>query len=286
MKTTKTFLTFLGLLFFVSNQLIAQDSEEKDDRDKRPVRDPFESALLIDNQTVIVPSAKTLEFDMNHRFGVIENGASDFFGIYAPGANIRLGLTYSLIENLSIGIGYAKLNTYLDFSAKYAIFKQKRDWSMPISLTYFGNVAIDTRDANNFDKEVHRMSYFNELIIAVRVNKKLSLQVTPSFSHFNAVDSLMSNDIIGVGLSGRYKFSSQSSLIFDFNQQVTSHDDIVDVEPGIGLGLEVSTSAHAFQIFVSTFQGILPQHNMVFSENKFDETGILIGFNITRLWNF
>lgn len=280
----KNLITFIisGFFFIGSTQLIAQE----EDQGSRPVRDPFESAVLIDNQTVIVPTAKTLEFDMVHRFGVVENGISDFFGMYAPGANIRLGLTYSVIENLSVGVGFTKLNKYVDFNAKYAILKQTRDWSTPVNLTFFGNIAIDTREEAVFEKDLHRLSSFAEMIIATRFTPNLSVQVTPSFSHFNAVDSAMSNDIIGVGISGRYKISAQSAVIFDFNQPVTTHDDIVDVKPNVGIGVEVSTSSHAFQMFVSTFQGILPQHNMVFSENEFNKGGILLGFNITRLWNF
>lgn len=283
MKTTKTLLICLALSLFIGNPLVAQEEEDKG---KRPVRAPFESALLIDNQSVIVPTAKTLEFDMTHRFGVVENGISDFFGLYAPGANIRLGLTYSIVENLSLGVGFSKLNKYVDFNAKYAILKQTRDWSMPINLTAYGNIAIDTRGSENFEEGVHRLSSYVELIIATRINSKLTLQVSPSFSHFNAVDSLLNNDMLGIGVSGRFKFSGQSSIIFGVDKQITSHDGLIDVSPNISLGLEVSTSSHAFQVFVSTFQGILPQHNLTFSENEFGADGILIGFNITRLWNF
>ncbi len=283
MKTTKILLISIALSILIGNPLAAQDEEDKG---KRPVRAPFESALLIDTQSVIVPTAKTLELDMTHRFGVVENGISDFFGMYAPGANIRLGLTYSLVENLSLGVGFSKLNKYVDFNAKYAILKQTRDWSTPINLTAYGNIAIDTRGSENFEESVHRLSSYVELIVATRIHSKITIQVSPSFSHFNAVDSLLKNDMIGIGVSGRYKFSSQSSVIFGFDQQITSHDGLVDAKPNISLGLEVSTSSHAFQVFVSTFQGILPQHNMTFSENEFSADGILIGFNITRLWNF
>ncbi|MEP1095584.1 MAG: DUF5777 family beta-barrel protein [Cyclobacteriaceae bacterium] len=285
-KTLKILLICSGLLFLGSYQVIAQE----EDSGKKPVRAPFESAVLIDNQTVIVPAAKTLEFNMVHRFGTIENGKSDLFGLYAPGANIRLGLTYSLKDNLAVGVGFTKLNKYVDFNLKYAILQQTRDWSMPISLTYYGNMAIDTREKELFEESdnpgIHRLSSFNELIVATRINKRISLQVTPSFSYFNKVELGLNSYIVGVGISGRYKFSPQSSFIFDYNQQVTDHDDVLDVKPNLGFGWEISTSTHAFQIFISSFQGILPQHNMMFNENEFDSEGLLIGFNITRLWNF
>ncbi len=282
MKSLKILLICYSFLFVGSYHVTAQE----EDKGKDPVRAPFESTVLIDNQTVIIPYAKTLEFDMIHRFGTMGNGKSDLFGLYAPGANIRLGLTYSLMDNLALGVGFTKLNKYVDFNVKYAIIKQTRDWSMPISLTYYGNMAIDTREKELFEESSYRLSSFNELIVATRINKKLSLQVTPSFSYFNSVDSGLKNYIVGAGLNGRYKFSSQSSFIFDYNQQLTDHDGVIDVKPNLGFGLEVSTSSHAFQIFVSSFQSILPQHNMMFNENEFNNEGLLIGFNITRLWSF
>jgi hypothetical protein len=302
MKSLKILLICLSILFVGSYQVIAQEEE---DTGKDLAREPFESTLLIDNQTVIVPYAKTLQWDMVHRFGTMENGSDDLYGLYGDGANIRMGLTYSLKDNLAIGMGFTKEKYQLDFNVKYAILKQTKDWSMPISMTYYGNMAIDTREEEIFESLmqrpatfVGRMSYFNEIIVASRVNKKLSLQVTPSFTYFNSVEPGMNNSVLGLGLNGRYKFSGQSSFIFDFNQQLTDHpDDYIhesgpqmgepklDIKPNVAFGLEVSTSSHAFQVFVSTFQRILPQENMIYNTNEFDKEGLLIGFNITRLWS-
>lgn len=262
------------------------DTDKKESPEKKLARPAFESPQLMDDQSVVVPAAKTLEFNLQHRFGLVNNGIDDLFGIYAPGANIRLGFSYTPINNLAIGFGYSKYKEYLDFNAKYAILKQSKDWSMPISMTYFGNVAIDNR-SDVYEETVHRLSFYHELIIAVRVNDKISLQVTPSFSHFNAVDSLFSHDIFAVGFSGRYKFSDQSSIIISYTQQLNDHDDpTFSLKPGFTFGWEIATSGHAFQIFATTFQGIIPQENIVFNEYDFTKGEFLIGFNITRLWNF
>ncbi|HEY5691440.1 MAG TPA: DUF5777 family beta-barrel protein [Cyclobacteriaceae bacterium] len=285
-KNTMRKLSLIILLLFPAVFVIAQD-EEVSDTDNRPARPAFESAQLVDLQSIIVPSAKTLEFDMQHRFGTVENGISDLYGIYAPGANIRLGFSYTPISNLSVGFGFMKLKKIVDLNAKYSIIKQRRDWSIPVSVTYYGNTAIDTRAPENFDKEVHRLSFYNELIIAARITPKISLQISPSFSHHNAVDSLYQNDMIAVAIAGRYKFSAQSSILVGYVQQVTKHDDPnFDLQPGVSLGWEIATSSHAFQIFITNFQGILQQENIAYNQFDFTKGDILIGFNITRLWNF
>ena len=283
--TKKALIATLLLPILVIGIARAQDEEEASS-ERTPARPAFESAQLLDMQSVMVPTTKTLEFDIQHRFGVAENGIKDLYGLYAP-SNIRIGFTYTPIENLAVGFGFAKLKKYLDFNAKYALLKQSRDGAIPVSITYFGDVAIDTRAAENFSEEVHRASFYNELIIARRITPKISLQLSPSFSHFNAVDSLYEHDIIALGVGARYKFSSQSSIIVNYVHQFTSHNDPnFTLQPNLSIGCEIATSSHAFQIFFTSFQSIIYQENISYNPIDFTDGKFLIGFNITRLWNF
>ena len=190
MKNFRTLLIGFFALFVITQNAFSQEAEEEK-TERRPARSAFESAFLIDNQTGIISAKNTLEFDLQHRFGTLENGKSDLWGIYAPGSNTRMGLTYSLRDNLAVGVGFTKLNKFVDFNLKYKLIQQTRDGSIPISLTYFGNTTIDGREEEFFETSenegIHRLSFFHELIIDSRFNKKLSLQLTPSFSYFNKV---------------------------------------------------------------------------------------------------
>lgn len=289
-RSSEIFL-FTLLVILSGTPVFGQDEatpvpEKKEGSSKKPAKPAFESPQLMDEQSVVVPSAKTLEFNMQHRFGLVNNGIKDLYGIYAPGANIRFNFSYTPITNLSLGFGYAKYKEYLDFNAKYSILKQRKDWSIPVSVTYFGDWAIDNR-SDIYDKTVHRFSYYNALIIATRISDKVSIQVTPSFSHFNAVDSLYSHDMFAVAIAGRYKFSNQSSVLISYTQQLTKQTaPNYNLKPGFTFGWEIATSGHAFQIFATTFQGIIPQENITYNQNDFKKGHFLIGFNITRLWNF
>ena len=112
----RKYTTIIFLLVFVFGNLFAQETEEQTPEEKdKPVRSPFESGYLIDNQTSFIPTAKTLEYVIQHKFGSIGNGKSDLWGIYAPGANIRIGLNYVVAKNMQIGWGIAKKNKYNDF---------------------------------------------------------------------------------------------------------------------------------------------------------------------------
>jgi len=130
------------ILLFGLTTAMAQDTEPVKKKDK-PVRSPFESGILIDNQTSVIPTAKTLEMLIQHRFGKMGNGISDFWGIYGAGTNIRMGFNYSILDNLMVGIGLTKKNMYTDMQVKWNILQQTRENTIPIAVTVYGNMAID-----------------------------------------------------------------------------------------------------------------------------------------------
>ena len=74
-KNISVYLSCLILLVFISTRLNAQDpaelSTESTETKIKPVKNTFESAVLLDNQTVIVPIKGTFEMDIQHRFGTI-----------------------------------------------------------------------------------------------------------------------------------------------------------------------------------------------------------------------
>src|SRR4051812_42287585 len=95
----------LSLLPFIA---MAQDSTDTQPTKpaKEYVRATFENAALINNQTVELNGDKSLEFMIQHRFGLIKN-SDDLFGLYAP-SNIRLGLSYGITKRISVGAGVTK----------------------------------------------------------------------------------------------------------------------------------------------------------------------------------
>ncbi len=285
----------LFILAMITHKSVAQDSTEVAVVAKsKPVKNTFNSVWLIDNQTVMVPIKGTLEMDIQHRFGTVEKGKKDVWGLFAP-SNIRLGLNYSPVKNLFLGAGLTKDRIQVDFNGKYAIFQQTTNNSMPVSVTYFGNVVIDAREKENFRKSVHRFSYFNQLIIARKVTDKFSVQVAPSFSWFNNVEAYlnskgeiqkkMNNAHFAVSVAGRMKLSEQTAIIAGYDQPLSEHFTN-NPHPNICFGFEVTTSAHSFQVFAGNYYNILPQANNFLNKNDFRDGQFLIGFNITRLWNF
>ncbi|MEO8854589.1 MAG: DUF5777 family beta-barrel protein [Ginsengibacter sp.] len=280
------------------------DSTKSDSVDTEPVvkrksfvKETFDGNYLIDNQTVMVPVKGSFIFSFQHRFGIVNNGFTDLFGIYAN-AIVRLGFSYVLVKNLQIGFGLVSGRMQADWNVKYALLKQTKDNAMPVSVSYFGNAVMDTRKRNAttlFVTVSDRLSYFNQIIIARKFSDKLSIQVSPSLSHFNnlegyldssgKVQPLMKNNFFAISFSGRYKISPQSSIIVNYDQPLTQIP-ANNPHPNISIGLEVRTSGHDFEFFAGNYSAILPQNNIMYNQNDYTKGQFLIGFNITRLWNF
>jgi hypothetical protein len=305
MKPVNLKLRFSALLIisiFFTGSIMAQDSTSMAPSAPdpvpaykvKPVKNTFEGVWIIDNQTVMVPIKGTFEMDIMHRFGTIQNGYQDFAGLFAP-SNIRLGWAYVPINNLLLGLSITKANMTWEGYAKYAIVQQTKG-RMPVSVTYYGDIALDSRKKENFVHGSDRAMYFNQLIIARKITSRLSLQVLPSVTHVNIVPgyyytpgkykAAMSHDHFAVAVSGRFKCTNAMSVIMNADQPVTQHH-INNPRPNISAGIELTTSGHAFQIFMGNYSSITPSRNNFFNQNDYNYIGqFLIGFNITRLSNF
>ena len=289
----KKYLLILLCVHFIGVMAFAQEGQEESSTDRKPVRSPWESGALLNHQTSIIAPQKALEFMIQHRFGTITNGSSDIWGIMSPGANIRLGLNYSLRNNLMVGYGLSTGVNH-DVQLKYTALNQTRDNAIPVSVTLYGNMGINAQDEEIFGGDYEftdRLSYFSELIIGRKFCNAFSLQASVNFSHYNRVDDGLDHDKIGIGAAGRVKFSPQSSFIFEWGLPLTI-DNISEqlVTPvsryHLSLGCEVSTGTHVFQIFVTNSLGIVPQDIYMNNASLFDKDGIRFGFNMTRLWFF
>lgn len=301
----KKHILLVILTVFAINTFAQEETEKIIDK---PVRSPFESGLLIDNQTTVIPIKKTLEYVIQHKFGTMENGISDLFGIYSPGANIRLGINYVPLKNFQIGIGATKKNKYTDFNAKWTILQQTRKNTVPFALTLYGVVAIDGRNEDQFGSGnvvdtkdqssyeayafVDRLSYFSQLIIGRKFTDWLSLQAAVSYTRYNTVAWNYNHTGIGLHFNGRIKVSPQGSFVFNYDHplQVDKVTEQLtwDTHPNSNLafGFEISTSTHAFQIYMGTADGIIPQDMMMYNQKDWKDKGLAIGMTITRLWNF
>jgi hypothetical protein len=131
-------------------------------------------------------------------------------------------------------------------------------------------------------------------MIARKFSDKISLQVAVHYTYLNLVDSTQQNAILGVSIIGRYKFSIQSSIQIQFDNPITLQPNLTlsdgtvvsqAQKPNLGIGYQVSTGNHQFQIFLTTADNIALQQIMAYNTNDFTKKQLLLGFNITRLFD-
>jgi len=282
----KKIFTILTLALFLS-PIFAQEGAQTEDK-SAAVSNTFGTTTLIDNKTIETPYKGGMELEIDHRFSLIEN-YHNLFGIYGS-ANTRLNLNYGITDKLMVGVGTTKDYKLQDIQWKYAILQQTEDNSMPVSISYFGNIVADLQKEEVFGptdsyREIHRISYFTQFIIARKITEMFSVQVAPSITYFNSVpqysDSTGYKNLnIGISAGGRANLFGAHSLIVEYDQLLTKQDLDVQPKPNLSLGWEINSATHTFQVFVANYSQIINQRNLVFNTNDFTKGDFLVGFNI------
>lgn len=280
---------FLLLLLSAFLTPLFSQEETPAEKSSKPVRFTFGTSMLIDNQTVATPYKGGLELEIRHRFSVIKD-YHNLFGIYGA-ANTRIGLNYGITDRLMVSAGTTKDYQLQDINVKYLILQQTEDNSMPVSLSYFGNIVADLRSEDAFGpsdsyKAIHRLSYFNQVIVARKLTEKYSVQVAPTAIYFNSVPALSDstgykNFNLSFSAGARANFFGNHSLIVEYDQLLTKQDIPEQPKANLAIGWEIGTATHTFQVFVTNYSGIINQYNLLYNTNDLTKGKYLFGFNIT-----
>jgi hypothetical protein len=258
----------------------------------------FKSTRLINMHTIETTGPRTLDFRISHRFGAVNSGAYNFWGLDGP-ANIRLGLEYSPDGRFMFGIGRSSLDKSFDGFLKYRLLRQKTDNSMPISLTllactYYTSMKDPNKEANGYDKYEYtssRFSYCYELMFARKFTPSFSLQIAPWFVHYNLVDEITDkNDVYGLSGLLRLKFTKRAAITVEYGYRM---NDYTAAKTGsaddpyhntFAIGYELETGGHVFQIHFTNSFGITEEQFFPKTESEWNDAGIRLGFNISRVF--
>lgn len=269
----------LGLIVAIISSKPAFCQEDDD----KPIRPPFETTLLIDNQTTVNPYKGSMTLEIQHRFSQIST-ISDLFGIYGT-ANTRMALSYGITDKAMVGFGTTRGYKLQDLFWKYSIFTQTRSGSMPVSLSYAGNAVIDARNSEVFGPAedytfLHRMSYMNQLIVSKKIGMLFSAQLAPTFIWMNAVEEGYNNLNFSLNAGVRAMVLGFHSIILEYEQPFTQPEG-ADVYPNLALGVEIGTSTHSFRVFAANYNALVKNYNVVYNQNNPFDMDYQFGFNIS-----
>jgi hypothetical protein len=275
-------------VILMSLQLSAQDLldvlDDEAPKIENVVTSTFKGTRIINGHSIENRKNDELEFIISHRFGRINLGFDELFGL--DQSNIRFALEYGLTDNVTIGFGRSSFEKTYDTFLKYSLAKQKTgENAFPFAISLFGSIAAKTiKDYDPADKRTFAESlfYVGQVLIARKVSPSFSFQVTPTYVHRNLVKVAADpHDIFALGLGTRIKLSKRVSLNTEYYHTFEALTSI-NTRNSLAFGVDVETGGHVFQLILSN--AITMIEKSFISETTGDLFGgdIHFGFNISR----
>lgn len=245
------------------------------------VQNAFKTTKVINLQSLEVTDAGVFDFKIYHRFGPLNAGPYEAYGL--DQAVIRIGGEYGVLPNLMIGAGRSSVNKAVDGYIKYRIMHQTSDNKKPMSILIMGESMYMNQKFDYAASRTQRMAYTGQLIIGRKFSESFSLQLSPSFVHFNLVPAGTSNDFYALGIGLRKKLTPRTSLNLEYVPVFTKNKGYYS---SISAGFDIETGGHVFQLHITNSTGMMEPQFIARNENSWQSGGIRFGFNISRVFTF
>ena len=249
----------------------------------------FKTTRIINSHTIENPAPGVLLFMIQHRFGRINTGIYELFGL--DQASIRFGFEYGITDWFSLGFGRSSFEKTYDGFLKFRLLRQSSGArKMPFTLSYYVSTAItslkweDMGVADRTNYFSSRVSYTHQLLIARKFNSNLSLQLMPSLVHKNLVETKEDkNDIFSIGIGGRYKITNRLSINAEYYYTPPEQMSYEFDQP-FSIGLDIETGGHVFQLHFSNARAFFERGFITETEGSWGNGDIYFGFNISRVF--
>ncbi len=286
--------TFTIVLLLFGNLLLAQDDlmnmlEEQTGERTTYTRATFKATRIMNGHSIERMPEGQLDFRIHHRFGQINTGAYEFFGL--DQANIHLSLEYGITDWLMLGVGRGTYEKTYDGFAKFSILRQstgKR--TMPVSVSYLTSIAANSLRWPDNERTYYfssRLSYVHQLLIGRKFNTRFSLQIMPAMVHRNIVETeLDPNDVFAIGAGGRMKITSRISFNAEYYYVFNPRNDYGS-QPAynpLSVGFDIETGGHVFQLIFTNSVAMIEKGFITETTGQWGKGDIHFGFNISRVF--
>ncbi|HQV51833.1 MAG: hypothetical protein IPI00_17445 [Flavobacteriales bacterium] len=263
----------------------------------------FKTTRVINGQSIENVGHGVLDFKIGHRFGTLEEGITNFFGL--DQSSVRIGFDYGVTDRLMIGVGRSGYQKTVDGFAKYKILRQcEEGCGMPITASFVLGSSVTTLVAQEVpwyapgqeDHFSHRLSYNMQLVIGRKFSEGISLQITPGVIHRNLTTySDDKNDVINIGIGGRVKLSKRVAFSAEYfyvlpdqmheysAAQLNANPNLKPTN-SLSVGFDIETGGHVFQLHFTNSTGMFERAFITETTNHWDKREIHYGFNISRVF--
>lgn len=284
-------LVLLFLLSFLS--LYAQDDllnmlNDSTTEETNYTTATFKSTRVMNGHSIERMPPGQLDVRISHRFGTINSGAYEFFGL--DQSSIHLGIDYGVFKWLMVGIGRGTYEKTFDGFAKFTVLRQSTGARvMPVSVSLFSSIAAtsvkwaDTSRTNYFSS---RLSYVSQVLVARKFSPSFSFQIAPTYVHRNLVATeLDHNDLYAFGAGGRMKLTKRISLNAEYYYVANprKYMSVKTYDP-LSIGFDIETGGHVFQLFFTNSLAIIEKGFICETTGSWLKGDIHFGFNISRVF--
>ena len=242
----------------------------------------FKGTKVVNAQSVELPANGVLQFNIQHRFGTLNSGLYNFYGL--DFSKVRLSFDYGIQDWLAISIGRSSSLKIVDLNSKIRLKRQiKKGFPVTIvlnSASYIKQWQFSQSKDNNFVFN-NQLSYANQILFARKINRNFSLQLTPSVVHYNLVEiENESNDKYSLGIGGRHKLTKRISLNAEYFYQLNDKRNY----NVLSFGFDIETGGHVFQLHLSNSSAMIEPEFISQTNGEWLKGDIYFGFNISRVF--
>jgi hypothetical protein len=283
--TLLTFFLFCGIVS-ISAQEDDLLSLLGDEEETTYTTASFKANRVINLHSLENSAAGVMDIKIGHRFGFINQGAYELFGL--DNATIRIGADVGLTDHLMIGVGRSSFEKTYDGFAKLKLLRQssgKRN--MPFTVALLGSAALKTIRFSDPDRENYfssRMYYTGQLIIGRKFSDAFSMQISPTIVHRNLVSTIdEQNDVLAIGVAARQKLTKRLSINVEYVYVLP--DQILDTyENSLSVGFDIETGGHVFQLHFTNSTSMIEKGFVTETSGNWLDGDIHFGFNISRVF--
>lgn len=289
MKLNRPFFTII--LTLVSIAALGQDDllsilESEQEPATTYATASFKTTRVINAQSLENVGGGVLDMKISHRFGFINGGAYELFGL--DEATIRIGLDYGINDRLMVGFGRSSFEKTYDLFYKYKLLRQsKGKAAVPVTLSLFSSVAVQTLKWQMPERENYfssRMSYAHQLIIGRKFSESFSVQLMPTMVHRNIVkNENEENDVYALGIAARQKLTRRLAVNVEYFHLLP--DQVADrYYNSLSIGFDIETGGHVFQLHFTNSTSMIERGFITETVGDWGHGDIHFGFNVSRVF--
>lgn len=292
------FFKYVFLFLFMSSSCIPILAQEATDTLTMPespdhiqyVEGAFRATRVLNGHSNKLLSEGLLDFRVEHRFGRMNQGYYEFFGL--DQASTFFSLEYGIKNGVMLGLNRSSLDKTVSGFAKIGVFRQSIGTrKMPVSVSILLETSIDGTkwvypDRDNLFSS--RVSYASQLIVARKFTDHFSLQLAPLWIHRNLVPTKQDkNDVFVLGMASSYGISNMVSINAEYYPVVSSswnHQNKSN-RNALSFGFDIDTGGHVFQLMLSNSTGMIEKTFTTETTGNWLKGDLHLGFNISRLFS-